>query len=137
MLLFTLAVLLSANVLAQRVLYTSTDLAQPYDGPTLRNVRQHWALSPNITAVYADGHTEKVSRDSIWGYEDRKGRVYRFYRHGFYRLLPTSQKTDLVRYRQLRNAGRGVAYVRYFSQTLDSPVRWTKRKAQKDTVDVR
>ena len=119
---------------AQRVLYNSQQLNQPNTKRSIRTIRPNWALSPTITVVYADGHKEKVDRETIWGYEDRKKRVYRYHKNGFYRLMDTG---DVIHYRQSRTTGRGMASVNYFSSSLDSPVCWTKRKARKDTADVR
>lgn len=120
--------------LAQRVLYTSQDIGQPYQGPAIKAIRPHWYFSSTLTINYKDGHSQDVPRDSIWGYEDRRGRRYRYYKHDFYRVLATD---GLVRYSIQRPSGRGVADFRYFSQDYDSPLRWTKAKARRDSTAIR
>lgn len=134
LILFAVVGAMHTESLAQRVLYNSQQINQPDTEQGIRNVRPNWALSPTITVVYDDGRKEKVDRKTIWGYEDRRKRVYRYHKNSFYRLINTG---DVVRYRQLRTTGRGMASINYFSNNLDSPVRWTKRKARKDMADVR
>jgi hypothetical protein len=134
-LIFLLGILtLAHHCLAQRVLYTSQDISQPYQGPAIRAIRPHWYYSPTLTIKYKDGRSQDVPRDSIWGYEDRRGRRYRYYKGTFYRVLDAN---GLVRYSIQRPTGRGVANMHYFSQGYDSPLRWTKAKARRESIGVR
>lgn len=125
---------LGPAALAQRVLYSSQDIDRAYEGPAIRTIRTHWYFSPTITVHYRDGRTQDVPRDSIWGYEDRRGRQYRYYKRDFYRVLNAN---GLIRYSIMRPTGRGVANMRYFSQDYDSPLRWTKARAGRDSIAVR
>ncbi len=132
---FSLAILFAfgSNGWAQRVLYSSQAINQSYQGPAIRTIRPRWYFASNITIKYADGRSQDVPKDSVWGYEDQRGRLYRYYKRDFYRVLNTE---GLVRYSILRPTGRGVADYQYFSQDYDSPLRWTKAKARRDSSQV-
>ena len=133
--LFVVVLLLAVGPagLAQRVLYSSQAINQPYQGAAIKRIRPHWLYSPIITVHYADGRQQKVARDSIWGYEDQRGRVYRYYKHTFYLVLGAK---DVVTYNSPRPVGRAVVNVRYFSHDYDSPIRMTESKARLDSSQI-
>jgi hypothetical protein len=120
---------------AQRVLYNSQDLEQPGPTQTIRTIRPGGALSSTITVVYADGHKEKILRKDIWGYEDQKSRVFRYYGKSFFQLRDVG---ELVRYvvPQLGVDGLLTQYT-YFSKTLDSTIHGSKRRARNDSTYAR
>ncbi len=132
LLLFAIIGVTHTQVLAQRVLYSSKDLNRPDAGRVVRNVRPNWRLASTVTVLYKNGGREKIARRTIWGYQDRWKRVYRYYRGSFYELVDTG---ELVRYNRDAIVGNGVlTEVRYFSKTLDSNVRRTKRRARRDVA---
>jgi hypothetical protein len=114
---------------AQQVLYSSQDIHQSYKGPAIKSIRQNWVFSPAITVRYVDGHTERIPKDSIWGYEDRRGRLYRYYKNEFYKIR---KEKDVIYYTIQRPNGEGITNHHYFSQDYDTPLRWTKNKARRD-----
>ena len=132
---FLLAILFvsSSNGWAQRVIYSSQAINEPYQGPAILTIRPHGYFRSTITIKYADGRSQDVPKDSIWGYEDQRGRLYRYYKHDFYRVANTE---GLVRYTILRPTGHGVANYKYFSQDYDSPLRWTRAKARRDSSQI-
>lgn len=115
---------------AQRVLYSSHTINQSGQDAAIKTIRPHWAFSNVITVIYKNGHTERIPKDSIWGYEDRHGRLYRYYKNEFYRVRKVE---NLVYYTILRPTGQSVANRRLFSKSYDSPLRWTKAKARRDS----
>ncbi len=131
-LLFALIGMTYVNGIAQRILYRSGDLNRPDTARTVRDVRPNGRLASTVTVLYKDGRQENVSRRAIWGYQDRQKRVYRYYRGSFYLLVDVGNP---VQYLQDAVVGNGVLIdVRYYSKTLDSRIRRTKRRARKDTV---
>lgn len=115
---------------AQRILYTSRDLNRTDTTRAIDAIRPHWfagQFATNITVIHKNGVKQKISRDSIWGFEDRDHSVYRSYQGDLYRM---NQADDLLMY---MNATSHYRFIRY-SRTLDSPLYGTKRKARKDTV---
>lgn len=130
--LFWLALLIVAapTCVAQRVIYSSQMIAQSYQGPAIKKIRSPGRFSSTITVKYTDGRKQVIPRDSLWGYEDARGRLYRYYRHEFYRVTAVS---DSVRYVVTRANGRGVVNTRYFSRDFDSALYWRKAKARGDS----
>ncbi|AUD05976.1 hypothetical protein [Spirosoma pollinicola] len=130
--LFWLALLIVAapTCIAQRVIYSSQLISQSYQGPAIKKIRAPGRFSSTITVKYTDGRKQIIPRDSIWGYEDARGRLYRNYKREFYRVTAVS---DLVRYVVTRSNGRGVVNTRYFSRDFDSALYWGKAKARRDS----
>ena len=115
---------------AQRILYTSQDLSRTDTTQAVNSIRPHWLagqLATNITVNYKKGAKQKISRDSIWGFEDRDHSVYRSYQGNLYKM---NQADDLLMY---TSATSRYQLIRY-SKTLDSPLYGTKQKARKDIV---
>ena len=113
---------------AQRILYTSQDLNRPYDGRPIDAIHPHWlagGFATKITIVYKDGEKQKISRDSIWGFEDSTHSIYRSYQGELYEMKP---KDDLLMYISASSRYR----FPYYSKTLDGPLYGTKRQARKD-----
>jgi hypothetical protein len=131
--LFGIMLALSPIVQAQRVLYSSQSIKQRYHGPLIKAIRPHSVFTQFITIKYADGHSEQIDKDSIWGYEDRHGRIHRYYNKQFYLVRKAN---DVVYYSIQRPTGQGIANLRYFSQDYDSPLRWTKAKARNDSHQI-
>ena len=128
-----LLIIMAPACLAQRVIYSSQMIQQPYQGPAIKTIRPHLRFSSSITVKYTDGRKELIPKDSIWGYENSRGRLYRYYKREFYRVVAVS---DLVRYVITRPNGRGVVNTRYFSHDYDSELYWRKAKARRDSSQV-
>lgn len=130
--LLTIISLFSLEGLAQRVLYSSQDLDQRYVRPVIRDVIPNGIFSSNITVLYQDGRRERIPRRSIWGYEDRKNRVYRYYEGSFLQVVEIG---ELVKYTHQGIISDGILIENtYFSKTLDSAIHITKHRAAKDVA---
>ena len=125
-----LLILVAPTCIAQRVIYSSQLISQTYQGPAIKTIHPHRMLSSTISVKYTDGRHQVIPKDSIWGYEDTHGRLYRYYQHEFYRVTAVS---DLIRYVVTRPNGRGVVNTRYFSRDYDSALYWGKAKARRDS----
>lgn len=117
---------------AQRIFYTSRTLNKPDSGRPIRAIHPHWGLgsfASNVIVIYQDGRKQKISRDSIWGFEDTDHSIYRAYQWELYRV---DSLANLIYYTNVTRRGSP----RYFSKGLDTPLRSTKRAARADTVFV-
>ena len=84
-------------------------------------------LSKKLKVVYENGRKRKVLKDDVWGFQDRRGRLFRVYEGAVYRTII---KDDIVKY-QRQKPGTNEYQWRY-STDLDSPLYWTKRKARRN-----
>jgi hypothetical protein len=104
---------------------------------TVKRIRAAGWLSRNIVIKKQDGSVLRVPKNTVWGYSDKNGKVWRRYRSGFYEVLRVA---DVVEYRDMVSQTyqtNGHSYtnqqpiIRY-SRTLDSPIYGTRRRALRD-----
>lgn len=131
LLLLTVSGLFYSAAFAQRIIYTSRTIQSPSQDAPIKALRFHWIYAPAITVKYIDGQTREVAKDSIWGYEDKLGHIYRYYKPYFYLVGDTD---ELISYSKPVPVGKGVSTAHYFSHDLDSPIRMTKAKALRDAT---
>ena len=104
---------------------------------TVKRIRAAGWLSRNIVVKNQDGSVVRVPKNTVWGYSDKNGKVWRRYRSGFYEIIRVA---DVVEYRDMvsrpyQTNGNTYTYqqaiVRY-SRTLDSSIYGTRRRALRD-----
>ena len=77
---------------------------------------------------YYDGSKQKVFKDSLWGYIDKHGSVYRIYHRQSYRVL---KKDEIVKYTYKKYVGKAWRTYLAYSTDLDSRIVKRKNKLQK------
>lgn len=125
-----------------RLLYSSADVSRPNvtADPSVRAVRKAGFFSNDIVTVKQDGSQTRVPENTLWGYVDKDGKVWRRYRKDF---LEVRQIGVLVEYIELRSEQRRVNgrtqysrnRVSLFSRTLDSPIYQSRSRALRDNPD--
>ncbi|MGV3557395.1 hypothetical protein [Larkinella arboricola] len=112
-----------------RLLRHSADVNNTGVDQAITAIRPAFPSFGNLVVRYADGRTEKVSRKSVWGYTDKKGRVYRQYGNSYYEVIDMG---EVVQYER-KNPQPNQRYRRY-SKTLDSKLYLTRKKALRDVA---
>lgn len=77
----------------QKVLYKGTDIGQS-DSSTVKTIRAQ-QYSRYLKVLNRDGTKTRVLKDSLWGFSDRKGHIFRFRKRLPYRVI---FKNDFVKY---------------------------------------
>lgn len=102
----------------QKLLYHSSDIGQS-DSLTIKKIRGH-QYRKYVKVIKVDGTKTKVLKDSLWGFTDRKGRIFHYYKRIPFRVI---FKDDFVKY--VYHNGR-YSHTLY-SKSLDSEmVRWKR-----------
>ena len=104
---------------------------------TIKRIRAAGWLSRNIVVKHQDGSVVRVPKNTVWGYSDKSGKVWRRYRSGFYEVMRVA---DVVEYRDMVSQtyqSNGTTHtiqqpVTRYSRTLDSPIYGTRRRALRD-----
>ncbi|MCF0073487.1 hypothetical protein LZD49_23615 [Dyadobacter sp. CY261] len=130
-LIFGFALLVAGNALGQRaaLLYRSTDIETTQPDSSIRNI---WPqkFGRYMVIKYKNGVKTKVPKDAVWGFRDKKGRLYRMFKREPFEVV---KNEGYVRY-----AFNSFIYIdpmiiphkeARFSATLDSPIVFTKKKA--------
>jgi hypothetical protein len=102
-----------------RLIYPGYDTDHS-DSLTIRHVRPQ-TLGKSLVVKYQNGTKMKIPKASLWGFSDKKGRIFRFYNNHPYRAIIKDNFVKYV-YQQCR-----YTYTRY-SKTLDSDVVKWKRQ---------
>ncbi|GGB76730.1 hypothetical protein GCM10011325_00280 [Dyadobacter sediminis] len=79
----------------------------------------------NLKVVYKNGQKRKILKSSLWGFQNRSGKLYRLYDNKAMRVL---RQSGIIKY-AYKQPGTNHFSWRY-SADLDSPVFRTKRKAR-------
>ncbi|MBO0937672.1 hypothetical protein J2I47_14030 [Fibrella sp. HMF5335] len=127
------------RVQPNRLINNSSALYSPVTAPdtTIKRIRAAGWLSRNIVIKNQDGSVLRVPKNTVWGYSDKNGKVWRRYRSGFYQVIRIA---DVVEYQDIVSQTyqtNGHTYttqqpvIRY-SRTLDSPIYGTRRRALRD-----
>ncbi|TKT94236.1 hypothetical protein [Dyadobacter frigoris] len=102
----------------QKLLYNSSDIGQS-DSLTIKTIRGQ-QYSRYVKVFNRSGTKIKIPKDSLWGFTDRKGHIYRFYKKLPYRVV---FKNDFVKY--IYNGCRFTNI--FYSKSPDSEmVRWKR-----------
>ncbi|MFD1144806.1 hypothetical protein ACFQ4C_26995 [Larkinella insperata] len=113
-----------------RLLLQSTDINNTTASQPVKSIHPSFLGFGNLTIRYADGRTEKVSKKSVWGYTDKKGRVYRYYRNTYFEVLDLD---EVVRYERTRpHSPKNPRLQQFYSKTLDSKLFNSRKKALRD-----
>ncbi|MBO0934476.1 hypothetical protein [Fibrella aquatilis] len=127
------------RVQPNRLLTSSAALNDPATAPdtTIKRIRAAGWLSRKIVIKKQDGSVVRIPKNTVWGYSDKNGKVWRRYRATFYQVIRIA---DVVEYQDVvaqTYAVNGQPYtvqqtVTRYSRTLDSPIYGTKRRALRD-----
>lgn len=119
LLLLPLLSILSWTDYDQRILYRSGDIMFTDSTQNIRKIRAQ-QYTKYLKVIYLDGKKVRFPKDSVWGFVDKKDRVYRLYHRQLYRVI---KNNDFVQYAYTSNHGkfRSTTYRRY-SRTLDSKI---------------
>ncbi|WP_342084844.1 hypothetical protein [Dyadobacter sp. OTU695] len=125
------ALLLGRNGLCQQaaLYYHSTDIDAIMPDSSIRNI---WAqkLGRSIVIKHKNGVKTKLPKDAVWGFRDKKGRLYRMFKSEPYEVV---KKDGYVRYSYDSFIYIEPTLIPYkearFSTTLDSPIVRSKKKA--------
>lgn len=111
----------------QAILYSSRDIGKTRSAAFEKiRVPEHGRF---VKIRHADGTKSKILKDSLWGYSDNKGRIYRLYKNRSYRVFA---REDYIKYSYSNSGGltglHAGKYMRY-SKTLDSKIVTWKKQA--------
>jgi hypothetical protein len=126
---FTLLIAGSAVGQQAALYYQSADIDKTQPDNSIRNIDVQ-KLGRYLVIKYKNRAKTKVPKDSVWGFRDKKGRLYRMFKGEPYEVV---KKNGYVRY-----AYDSFIYIEptlipnkeaRYSATLDSPIVRTKKKA--------
>ncbi|WP_159475947.1 hypothetical protein [Dyadobacter sp. 3J3] len=69
----------------QKLLYHSSDIGKS-DSLTIKKIRGQ-KYSKYVKVIMVDGTKNRIRKDSLWGFTDRKGRIIHFYQRVPYRVI--------------------------------------------------
>lgn len=126
------------RITPNRLLFHSTEMAQAASADSIKWIRPILFQRKVVKVRYPDNRDAVIARDSIWGYSDRRGRVYRRYRKTF---LEVVQVGELIKYEEQTTTAYPVngqvmgATVTntYYSRNLDSQIFSSPKKALRDS----
>ncbi|MGA0559407.1 hypothetical protein ACO2Q8_22305 [Larkinella sp. VNQ87] len=117
-----------------QLLHRSSDVFRTESGPSIKSVKSVFLQARNLNVRYADGHSEIVPRAEVWGFSDKKGRIYRLYKRGQYEVVNIG---DVVTYEQQKTrsyttngqTNTTTETETFYSKTLDSKIVSSRKKA--------
>ncbi|GAB3913635.1 hypothetical protein GCM10028803_58040 [Larkinella knui] len=120
-----------------QLLSRSSDVFRTEPGRPIKAVRSIFLNAKNLNVHYLDGQSEIVPRNEVWGYSDKKGRIYRLYKRAQYEVVNVG---DVITYEQqstqntLVGSQTTVTNVieTFYSKTLDSKIFSSRKKALQD-----
>lgn len=124
-----------------QLLRQSSDLYHTEPGPPIKTVGSGFLNGRNVSIRYSDGRSEKVPRKEIWGYSNKKGKIYRLYGKTEYEVVTVG---DVITYEQqsTRNTMVGsqttitTVIETFYSKTLDSKIFSSRKKALNDLASL-
>lgn len=108
--------------------YRSAEIETAPRDSTIRDV---WPQKSGkyMLIKYRNGLKTKVPKDSVWGFRDRKGNVFRMYERVPYLVV---ENETYVKYHYETEIYIEPTFIphtlSYFSETLDSPIKSSKKK---------
>lgn len=127
------SLILAENAQGQRaaLFYRSADIDAMRPDSTIRDI---WPqkFGKYMRVKYKTGIKTKVPKDAVWGYRNRKGKLFRIYKGQPYQVVKNGQyvKYYYQDFIYIEPALVSNLEARY-STTLDSPIVFTKRKARR------
>jgi len=123
--------LLAQNALGQAALYfRSSDIKNASIDSPIRDVLPQ-KFGKHMRIKYRNGDRAKILKESVWGFRNRKGRLYRMYKGEPYEVV---EKDGYIKYRYDTFVYTAPAFIPItedrYSATLDSPIVFSKKKAQ-------
>ena len=120
-----------------QLLRQSSDLYRTEPSQPIKSVGATFLSGQHVVIRYPDGRTEKVPRASVWGYSNKKGKIYRIYGKTEYEVVTVG---DVITYEQqsTRNTMVGsqttitTVIETFYSKTLDSKIFSSRKKALND-----
>lgn len=125
---FTVLMSVLPLVLAGQNILRHSNESMQVSGDTLIRRITPQRYGKYVRIRYHDGSKQKVFKDSLWGYIDKKGSVYRIYRRQQYRVLESDQ---IVKYAYKKYVGKAWRTYLAYSKNLDSRIVNRKKKLQK------
>lgn len=124
-----------------QLLRQSSDLYRTEPESPIKSVGSTFLSGRTIQIRYPDGRTEKVPRASVWGYSNKKGKIYRIYGKAEYEVVTVG---DVITYEQqsTRNIMAGsqsttrTVIETFYSKTLDSKIFSSRKKALSDLASL-
>ncbi|TDE09420.1 hypothetical protein [Dyadobacter psychrotolerans] len=122
-----LMAILPSLLIGQRILRYSNE-SKRATGDTLIEKITPQRYGRYVRIRYYDGSKQKLFKDSLWGYIDKKGTVYRIYRREHYKVLETD---EIGKYAYKKYVGKAWRTYPAYSKNLDSRIVNRKKKLQK------
>ena len=122
-----------------QLLRQSSDLYRTESGPPIRSVGAVFLNGRYVQVRYPDGHTEKMPRKELWGYSNKKGKIFRLYGKTEYEVVTIG---EVITYQQETTqavmAGSQTTPIpvteTFFSKTLNSKIFSSRKKALQDVA---
>lgn len=124
-----------------QLLRQSSDLYRTEPGPPIKTVSAAFLRGRNVIIRYPNGQSEKVPRKEVWGYSNKKGKIFRLYGRSEYEVVTIG---DVITYEQQSTqnvlAGNQPTATpvteTFYSKTLDSKIFSSRKKALKDLASL-
>ena len=129
-LIFSLVAMFSAYAQKPALIYDGDSSDSPGTSAGIRKIRPQ-GVGKYVKVYYEDGRTEKIAKDSLWGYRDKKGNTFRMYRREPYLIISDNEIVTYA-HRKMVGNGNGVVWQTYrlYSLTRNSPIVSRKKKLQ-------
>ncbi|GAB3931246.1 hypothetical protein [Larkinella terrae] len=124
-----------------QLLRQSSDLYRSEPGPPIKSVGAVFLNARNVRIRYPDGRFEIIPRKEIWGYSNKKGKIFRLYGKTEYEVVTVG---DVITYEQqsTQNVMAGnhptvtTVIETFYSKTLDSKIFSSRKKALNDLASL-
>ncbi|WP_460672770.1 hypothetical protein [Larkinella ripae] len=122
------------------ILFQSTFvISQIESGAPIKAVEAILVNERNALIWYSDGHREKLPRNEIWGYRNKKGRVYRLYSKTEQEAVPEGNvitcRQETMQTSVANNQAVAVTET-FYGETLDSRIFSGRRKTLQNVASL-
>ena len=119
-----LVTFISVATQAQSLLKSSSEINHAIADTAIKKIKPQ-KFGRTLKVKYKDGSQQRIKMDSLWGYKDKKGRIFRLYKNVPYQIL---KENEFVTYFINSNTTMGPRTYRFYSKTRDSEIVMRKRK---------
>src|SRR5215217_5974334 len=124
----TFAIFLSFATFGQSLLRNSSDVDNAIPDTSIKKIKPQ-KFGRAVKVRYKDGNLERIKMDSLWGYTNKKGKVFRIYKHHIYQILKEEEFITYFVTSFIAETGPRTYW--FFSKDRDSEIVNRKKKLDK------